>query len=243
MSQEFRHTALVTGASRGIGRATAIALARDGYEVWLNYLTHEEEAKEVLATICSRGGTAHLLPFDVSDPEAIRQAVLPLIHERKLYALVLNAGVLQRGSVMNMEDEIIKRTLAVNLESFFYLARTVVRTMIQARKGRIVTVASIAGVHGIPGQACYAASKAGLIAATRSLAQEFGRFGILANAVVPGLIETTMSSYMKENERPNIPLGRPGTPDEVAEVIAFLCSARSSYINGAAIPVTGGLSV
>jgi len=142
-----------------------------------------------------------------------------------------------------MEEPVIRRTLAVNLESFFYIVRIVARRMLHAREGRIVTVASIAGVYGLPGQACYAASKAGLIAATYSLAQELGRFGILANTVVPGLIETAMSAGLAADERPPIPLGRPGTPEEVAEVVAFLCSDRASYVTGAVIPITGGLPV
>jgi 3-oxoacyl-[acyl-carrier protein] reductase len=243
MTNEMERAVLITGASRGIGRAIALALARDGYEVWINYLTHTEEAHMVAETIRTQGGAAHLVQFDVANPEAVREVILPLVRQRTLYALVLNAGISQHGSVVAMEEHVIQRTLAVNLESFFHIVRIVARGMLRAREGRIVTVASVAGVHGLPGQACYAASKAGLIVATYSLAQELGPYGILANAVVPGLIETDMSASLPEDKRPNIPLGRPGTPEEVAEVVTFLCSDRASYITGAVIPVTGGLPV
>jgi 3-oxoacyl-[acyl-carrier protein] reductase len=236
-----RKTVLVTGASRGIGRATALALARDGFEVWLNYLSHEREAEETAETITARGGKAELLKFDVGDPSAVQAALSHRVKEQDLYGLVVNAGVPQRGSVPRLRDEVIRRTLAVNLESFFYLVRVAARSMLRRREGRIVTVASIAGVRGLPGQACYSASKAGLAAATVSLAQELGPSGVLANAIVPGFIDTAMTAAVPEDERPDIPLGRPGTPEEVAEVIAFLCSERATYVSGALIPVTGGL--
>ncbi len=241
MSTAFGRSALVTGASRGIGRAIALALARDGYEIMINYRTNEREAKGVMETILARGGTASLLPFDVADPKAVQTALLPVIHQHPLFALVLNAGVSQRSSVIKTEDECIQRTLAVNLASFFYLVRPIARAMIRAGAGRIITVSSIAGMLGLPGQACYSASKAGLIAATRSIAQELGPYGILANVVTPGLIDTAMSAGQADCQQPIIPLRRPGTPEEVAEVVAFLCSDVASYINGAVIPITGGL--
>jgi len=238
-----RPAALVTGASRGIGRATAIALGRDGYEVWINYLHHENEAQAVADEIRARGGAAELLRFDAADPEAVRAAVQPLATERPLHALVVNAGAAQRGTVLRLRDEEIRATLAVNLESFFYLVRAGTRSMLRARSGRIVTVASIAGTLGRPGQACYSAAKGGLISATLSVAQELASFGILVNAVVPGFIDTAMNAGLPENEKPSIPLGRPGTSEEVAEAIAFLVSERASYISGALLPVTGGLPI
>lgn len=232
---------LVTGASRGIGRATAVALARDGFEVWLNYRSHEDDASAVAAAIREQGGCAELVPFDVADPQAVRQALSPRLRGSGLYGLVVNAGVPLRGSVALISDDALQRTFAVNLESFFYLVRVAVRGMLQARQGRIVTISSVAGTRGLPGQACYSASKAGLAAATLAVAQELGRHGVLANAVVPGFIETAMTADIPPGERPEIPLGRPGRPEEVAEVVAFLCSNRASYVSGALIPVTGGL--
>jgi 3-oxoacyl-[acyl-carrier protein] reductase len=173
----------------------------------------------------------------------VREALAPRVRRGGLYGLVVNAGVPLAGSIALISDEAIRRTLAVNLESFFYLVRVALRGMLRARQGRIVTVSSVAGTRGLPGQACYSASKAGLAAATLAVAQEFGRHGVLANAVVPGFIDTAMTAAISPEERPDIPLGRPGTPEEVAEVIAFLCSDRASYVNGALIPVTGGLPV
>lgn len=234
-------TALVTGGSRGIGRATAIALARDGFDVWINYRQNEAAAQETAALIRAQGGVAHLLPFDVSDANAVREGVGVLLKQSPIHVLVHNAGVVQREPVAMMKDEVIDRVLATNLASFFFLVRAVTRSMIRLRGGRIVVVSSIAGLRGLPGQSCYAASKAGVIAATQSLAQELGRYNILVNAVAPGLIDTEMNSYMSEEEKPPIPLGRAGTPAEVAEVIAFLCSERASYMSGGVIPVTGGL--
>lgn len=234
-------TALVTGGSRGIGRATAIALARDGFDVWINYRQNEAAAQETAALIRDQGGVAHLLPFDVSDANAVREGVGTLLKQSPIHVLVHNAGIVQREPVAMMKDEVIDRVLATNLASFFFLVRAVTRSMIRLRGGRIVVVSSIAGLRGLPGQSCYAASKAGVIAATQSLAQELGRFNILVNAVAPGLIDTEMNSYMSEEEKPAIPVGRAGTPAEVAEVIAFLCSERASYMSGGVIPVTGGL--
>jgi 3-oxoacyl-[acyl-carrier protein] reductase len=234
-------TALVTGGSRGIGRATSLALARDGYEVWINYLQNEVAAEETATLISERGGVAHLLPFDVSNAQAVREGVGALLKQSQLHVLVHNAGVVQREPVAMMKDEVITRTMGTNLESFFFLVRAVTRSMIRLRGGRIVVLSSIAGLRGLPGQSCYAASKAGVIAATQSLAQELGRFNILVNAVAPGLIDTEMNNYLSEEERPAIPLGRAGTPEEVAEVISFLCSERASYMSGVVIPVTGGL--
>lgn len=209
--------------------------------MWINYLRHENEAQAVVSEIRARGGAAELLPFDAADPEAVRAAVQPLVAERPLHVLVVNAGAPQRGTVLRLRDEEIRATLAVNLESFFHLVRAGTRSMLRARSGRIVTVASIAGTRGLPGQACYSAAKGGLISATLSVAQELAPFGILVNAVVPGFIGTLMNARLPENEKPSIPLGRPGTPEEVAEAIAFLCSERASYISGALLPVTGGL--
>ncbi|MCP4656360.1 MAG: SDR family oxidoreductase [bacterium] len=241
--QESRRTVLVTGASRGVGKATALALARDGFEVWLNYRSDREGAEEAAAQITAGGGVARSLPFDVGQPQAVRDALEPLLREQDLYGLVINAAVEVKGAVMRLSEAELRRTLEVNLESFFVLVKLAVRGMIRSRCGRIVTVGSIAGVLGLPGRAAYSASKAGLMAATRSVAKELAGFGILVNTVMPGFIDTAMTADVPEQERPQIPLGRPGRPEEVAEVIAFLCSDRASYISGGCVPVTGGLPV
>jgi 3-oxoacyl-[acyl-carrier protein] reductase len=234
--------ALVTGASRGIGQAIAMRLAQDGYHIWVNFHNDERDARLVQEVIQSHGGSATLLPFDVSDPKAISAAIHSIGDEPRLRVLVLNAGIAQNGAVVFLDPDIVRRTIAVNLESFFYVTRSVLPRMVRARCGRIIAISSVAGLHGMPGQACYSATKAGVLAATYSLAAEVGRFGILVNAVVPGFIETAMTADIPSEKIPQIPLGRVGKAQEVAEVVSFLCSEGASYIHGAAIPVTGGLT-
>ena len=242
MSEQGTRCALVTGASRGIGRATALALSGDGYEVWVNYLSHKQEAEDVVNTIRAQGGSARLLAFDVGDSEAVHEALTPLVERHRVVALVLNAGVYCSGPIVRITNEAIQRTLRVNLKSFFYVVPPIVRGMARAGEGSIVTVASVAGMYGLPQHACYSASKAALIASTRALALEMASSGIRVNAVCPGLIDTAMTADLPGSYRPSIPLGRSGTPEEIGEVIAFLCSDRASYISGAIIPVAGGLS-
>lgn len=231
--------ALVTGASRGIGRAIALALARDGFETWINYRVDEAGACEVAAAVRAGGGVAELVPFDVSDPEAIAAALGRRLAQRPVHALVANAGQPLRGPALRLSPDDLRHTLAVNLESFFHLVRTATRGMLRARCGRIVAVSSIAGLRGMPGQAAYAAAKGALHAAVRSLAQELAPQGILVNAVAPGFIDTEINRGLPPEQVPSLPLRRPGTPGEVAEVVAFLCSDRASYVSGAVVPVTG----
>jgi len=234
--------ALVTGGSRGIGRATALVLARDGFEVWVGASRGEDEVRAVCDEIRAEGGVAQALLFDLADPDAVQSVLKPMVRARPLDALVANAGVSLEGALMTLADDLIERTIAVNLTSFFYLSRLVGRGMIRRRKGRIVALSSIAGLIGLPGQSVYSATKGGLIAAVKALAQEFAPYGVTVNGVAPGFIETRMTAGVGEDRRPKIPLGRPGVAEEVAEVIAFLCSDRASYVTGTTIPVTGGLT-
>ncbi|MBI3723242.1 3-oxoacyl-ACP reductase FabG [bacterium] len=234
--------ALVTGASRGIGRACALALAREGFELLVNFRVQEEKAREVVRAIESAGGKARALGFDVRDGAATDRALLPLIEERPLAALVVNAGIAKDNLLAATTSEDWASVVGTSLDGFFHTTRLAVRGMLRERRGRIVTIASVSGLAGVPGQTSYSAAKAGLIGATRSLAQEVAKRGVLVNCVAPGFVETDMTASLPRDEiLKRIPLGRMARPEEIAEVVAFLCSERASYITGAVIPVTGGV--
>jgi 3-oxoacyl-[acyl-carrier protein] reductase len=233
--------AVVTGASRGIGRACALMLARDGFEVWANYRSREDEAKKLEAEITAAGGVCKLIPFDVADRAAAQAALAPL-ESKGAAVLVNNAGIAKDGLFMNMPGEDWDVVLQTNLGAFYNVTRPVLKGMAMARAGRIITISSVSGEHGNKGQTNYAAAKAGLIAAAKSLALEYGRWNILSNVVSPGFVATDMvaSLPVKELEK-QIPLRRFGTPDEVAGVVSFLASEKASYMTGAVLCVNGGL--
>lgn len=230
--------AVVTGASRGIGRACALMLARDGFEVWANYRSREDEAKKLEAEITAAGGTCKLIPFDVGDRAAAQAALAPL-ETKGAAVLVNNAGIAKDGLFMNMPGEDWDAVLHTNLGAFYNVTRPVLKGMAMARTGRIITISSVSGEHGNKGQANYAAAKAGLIAAAKSLALEYGRWNILSNVVSPGFIATDMvaSLPVKELEK-QIPLRRFGTPDEAAEAVLFL--ARNPFVTGQTLILDGG---
>jgi 3-oxoacyl-[acyl-carrier protein] reductase len=236
---------LVTGASRGIGRAISITLAAQGFEVALNYLSNEKAARETLGVIEGAGGAAALLPFDVSDREAARAAIAGDMEKRGVYwGVVCNAGIVRDASFPSMTGEQWDQVIHTNLDSFYNLLQPVVMPMVQARNGgRIVTLSSVSGIMGNRGQTNYSAAKAGIIGATRSLAQELAKRQITVNSVAPGLIETDMIAdlTMREEMLRIIPMRRFGKPEEVAALVAFLFSEHAGYITGQAISVNGGI--
>lgn len=233
--------AVVTGASRGIGRACAVALARDGYEVWANYRSRDDEAERLAEELRAAGGACKLLKFDVADRAAAQEALAPL-EETAAAVLVNNAGITKDGLFMTMPAEDWSSVLETNLGAFYNVTRPVLKGMARARAGRIISMASVSGQHGNKGQANYAASKAGIIAASKSLALEYGRWNILVNVVAPGFIETDMVAGLPQGELAKaVPLRRFGKAEEVAGVVSFLASPRASYITGAVIDVNGGL--
>lgn len=237
--------ALVTGGSRGIGRAVCIKMAEMGYNVLINYKSNEEEANKTLTLVREKGVSGEIIQFDVADKEQIKTKLgtwMEANEDKVIEILVNNAGIRDDGLMMWMKDEQWDSVIKTNLDGFFYVTRLVVNSMLMKKYGRIVNVVSLSGLKGMPGQTNYSAAKAGVIGATKALAQEIGRKGITVNAVAPGFIKTDMTEGLNENELKSlVPLKRFGSPEEVAHAVGFLASAEAAYITAEVISVNGGL--
>lgn len=239
-----RDVALITGASRGIGAAVAIRLAQDGYDIWLNYRSNHEAAQEVAGQVADLQRRCVLLPFDVSDDAAAAEALGPLLKEQTPYVLVNSAGINRDGLLFWMSRKDWKDVLDASLDGFYHVTSRVVGLMMRKKRGRIVNIVSTSGQTGMPGQVNYSAAKAGLIGATKALAKEVARSGVLVNAVSPGFIETDMTKDLpKADLLKMVPLRRFGTAAEVAGAVAFLCSEDAAYITGHVLNVNGGIHV
>lgn len=237
--------ALVTGGSRGIGRAVSLRLAQAGYTVVINYQSNEQAARQTLQAIREQGGQAELLPFDVSNPQSVQaalnqwQAAHP---EDYIEVLVNNAGIRRDNLLVWMESDDFDAVLRTNLFSFYHVTRPLLTPMIRHKHGRIINIASLSGITGLPGQCNYAAAKGGLIAATKALAKEVAKKNITVNAVAPGFIRTDMTDGLEEAElKKTVPMNRFGTAEEVAALVAFLASSDAAYITGECISINGGL--
>lgn len=240
--------ALITGAGRGIGRTIAIALAKEGAEVVINYNGSEERAKEVKQTIEENGGKASIYKCNVSDFAACEAMIKDIIKEYgHLDILVNNAGITKDGLIMKMKEEDFDSVLNVNLKGTFNTIRHSARQMLKQRSGKIINISSVSGILGNVGQANYAASKAGVIGLTKTMARELGSRGITVNAIAPGFVDTEMTEVLSEEIRENackqIILGRFGKPEDIANTAVFLASDKADYITGQVISVDGGMNV
>lgn len=235
--------ALVTGASRGIGRAIAERLARSGHDVAITYSRDADGAAETAAAVEVAGRRAFTVQADVRDVASV-DAMIKQVEEElgTIAVLVNNAGVRHDGLAVRLSDEDWQDTLDANLTGAFNCSRAALRGMIRARHGRIVMISSVAGTHGNPGQAAYGASKAGLIGLARTLAKEYARKQVTVNVVAPGPVATAMTEGLVEKIAEAVPLGRPGTVDEVAAAVDFLASDDAAYVTGVVLPVDGGMT-
>ncbi len=237
--------ALVTGGSRGIGRAVCLKLAEMGYNILINYRSNVTEANQTLSTIQEKGVTGEIIQFDVSDRAQVQSVLGGWVEanpDKTIEVLVNNAGIREDALMMWMKDEQWDSVVNTSLGGFFYVTRIVVNSMLMKKYGRIINIVSLSGLKGLPGQTNYSAAKAGVIGATKALAQEIGRKGITVNAVAPGFIKTDMTEGLNENElKALIPLKRFGLPEEVAHTVAFLATPGAAYITGEVISVNGGL--
>jgi 3-oxoacyl-[acyl-carrier protein] reductase len=235
--------ALVTGASRGIGAAIARGLAADGWPVGVNYRSDEDGANSVVSEIEAAGGRAAAVQGDVADP-AVPDAIFKKLEEHfgPVLVLVNNAGITADNLSPQIEDEDWDRVIATNLSGAFRTTRRALRGMLRARYGRVVNMASIVGLHANPGQANYAASKAGMIGFTKTVAAEVARRGITVNAVAPGYVDTGMLEGLTKDLLAMVPARRLGTPDEVAACVRFLTSDGAAYVTGTTLTVDGGLT-
>ncbi|MBQ6745930.1 MAG: 3-oxoacyl-ACP reductase FabG [Bacteroidaceae bacterium] len=234
--------ALVTGGSRGIGRAITVKLAQEGYQVIINYTSNQTEAEKTLASI---NGQGELLPFDVSDNQQVRQALDDWQQRHPddyIEVIVNNAGIRRDNVLALMPEADWHRVLDITLSGFFNVTQPLLPAMQMHKFGRIVNMASVSGLKGLPGQTNYSAAKGGVIAATKALAQEVARRGITVNAVAPGFIKTDMTEGLDEASlKKLIPANRFGTPEEVADLVAFLVSPQAGYITGNVISINGGM--
>lgn len=244
MSQKtVTKTAVITGASRGIGRAIAIELARQGYYIIINYHSDKDGAGQTLEQVQTAGSKGEIMQFDVADREQSKAAIDKIVSRcETIDVLVNNAGIVDDGLFIMMKEESWDKVIRTSLDGFYNMTKPILKRMVRQKRGAVVSIASLSGLTGNRGQANYSAAKAGLIGASRSIASEMARLGIRINVVAPGLIETDMTKDLPiTNVKAMIPMARMGKPEEVARVVKFLCSDDASYVTGQVISVNGGM--
>lgn len=238
--------ALVTGGSRGIGRAAAVALAKQGAQVVINYVSNEGAAREVAEQIQAAGGKAEIVQFDVGSSEAAEKAVAEVAKRMgRLDVLVCSAGISIDGLLLRLKDEDFERIMSINVKGSLACARAATKVMMRAKTGRVIFLSSIVGEMGNAGQTAYAASKAALLGVTKSMARELASRFITVNAITPGFIDTDMTGALTDDQKAainqNIPLGRTGKPEEIAAAVVYLASDEAAYITGQTLRVNGGM--
>ncbi len=237
--------ALITGGSRGIGRAVSIKLAKMGYSVLINYQSNDEEAAKTLQLVREEGGNGELLKFDVTNSASVSETLSAWSTrhpDEYIEVLINNAGIRKDNLMLWMTEEEWNGVLNTGLNGFFYVTQALLKNMLVKRFGRIVNIVSLSGIKGMPGQTNYSAAKGGIIAATKALAQEVAKKHVTVNAVAPGFIRTEMTKDINEDEwKKHIPAGRFGEAEEVADLVSFLVSPNASYITGEVISINGGL--
>lgn len=237
--------ALVTGGSRGIGRAVCIKMAEAGYHVLINYKGNEAAALETLEAVKAKGSTGELMPFNVGDAAEVQQVLGSWVEnnkEQQIEVLVNNAGIREDSLMFWMNEAQWSNVLNISLNGFFNVTKQVLNGMLLKRYGRIINMVSLSGIKGLPGQTNYSAAKAGVIGATKALAQEVAKRGVTVNAVAPGFIKTDMTAELNEKElAAQVPMNRFGTAEEVADAVAFLASRSAGYITGEILNINGGL--
>lgn len=237
--------ALVTGGSRGIGRAICLKLSSMGYSVIINYISNLDAADETKDQILSNGGEVEILKFDVSQKDQVDEALKSWRenHPKEyIEVLVNNAGIREDNLLLWMETESWHKVIGVSLHGMFNVTQSLIRDMLVKKFGRVINIVSLSGIKGLPGQTNYSAAKGGMIAATKALAQEVAKKGVTVNAVAPGFIQSDMTKELDEDVlKKQIPMERFGKPEEVAELVGFLASSGSSYITGEVISINGGL--
>lgn len=237
--------ALVTGGSRGIGRAVCVKLATMGYHVIVNYVSNEAQAEATIKLIEEAGSTGGLMKFDVSNREEAAAAITQWQAAHKgeyIEVLVNNAGIRKDNLLLWMEQEDWYKVIGIGLNAFYNVTQPLIQPMLRKKFGRVINMASLSGLKGLPGQTNYSAAKGGIIAATKALAQEVGKKGVTVNAIAPGFIKTDMVEGLNEEELvAQIPAGRFGNPEEVAALVGFLASKEAAYITGEVISINGGL--
>lgn len=237
-----KKTIIITGASRGLGKAMAIDLAEAGYDLWLTYQSSDERAKEVQQEVEAKGAQCRLMKFDVSNSEESKNVISEALQDETPYGLINNAGITDDGLFIRMTSEQWSRVLTTGLNGFFNVSKPVVSSMLRKKEGRIINISSVVGLSGNAGQVNYASAKAGLIGATKALALEVARRNILVNCIAPGFIETEMTDHLNQEDiAKKVPLGRLGSPQDISKLALFLLSQDASYITGQTFSVNGGL--